>query len=343
MIFQRRYPQTSCVIASFNGERTIKQAVESVMAQGIWVECIVVIDGSRDNSAEICASLPCICIVLPENLGISKARNVGINAANSEWVTFLDDDCVLPADWFENLQRTMDEVDQSVIGIGGHVEPYEVRTLAQFLALVRKPLAPLPIKADSKLISRMKAYVFRYDFSWMQVSQAVSSLVGASMTLRRKRLIEIGGFEPSIRFGGDETNLASRIRQAFGPHALYYSPHIKVLHKFDPRVWDPLRRSYLYGYATGRDFAQGKGSFSPQPGAAVSTCLGLVLALSLGNFAALSSTLVFFALLQLGLQKVATGGRLRFRVMVYPLLFLEEISNNIGFLVGNLAHRKVVR
>lgn len=88
-------PFVSVIIPVFNRRVLLERALKSVLAQNFRdFECIVVDDGSDDESG----SLPCLCspgvrlIRLPERRGVSAARNIGVAAAHSPWVAFLDSD-----------------------------------------------------------------------------------------------------------------------------------------------------------------------------------------------------------------------------------------------------------
>ena len=91
-------PLVSVVLPVFNGERFVREAIESVLAQS-WsqVELIVVDDGSADGSAEIAKEYP-LSYLHQENSGVAAARNRGGEAARGELLSFLDqDDVWLPA------------------------------------------------------------------------------------------------------------------------------------------------------------------------------------------------------------------------------------------------------
>lgn len=83
---------------AYNGEKFIKQAIESVLAQTYqhW-ELIVVDDGSTDNTASIIKSYidPRIKLVHQENRGQAAALNHGLDLARGDYITTLDTD-----DWF---------------------------------------------------------------------------------------------------------------------------------------------------------------------------------------------------------------------------------------------------
>jgi GT2 family glycosyltransferase len=89
--------RVSAIIPVYNRERTIRRAIDSVLAQSYPpAEIIVVDDCSTDATPDILASYGSRIrhIRLARNSGPSAARNTGIRAAESGWVAFLDsDDC----------------------------------------------------------------------------------------------------------------------------------------------------------------------------------------------------------------------------------------------------------
>ncbi len=85
----------SVVIRVFNRQKTIRRAVDSVLNQSHKVEEIIVVDdNSTDHTGKILNEYRdrIIRIFLPENSGVSKARNEGVKYASSELISFLDSD-----------------------------------------------------------------------------------------------------------------------------------------------------------------------------------------------------------------------------------------------------------
>lgn len=84
----------SVVIPSYNRRHTLERALRSVFLQSSKVdEVILVDDGSTDASAELVAhKFPGVKILRQANLGVSAARNRGIEAAQFEWIALLDSD-----------------------------------------------------------------------------------------------------------------------------------------------------------------------------------------------------------------------------------------------------------
>jgi glycosyltransferase involved in cell wall biosynthesis len=74
----------SVVIACYNGERYLQEAIESALAQSHpQMEIIVVDDGSIDGSSEIAKRFP-VRYLRQENRGLTKSRNLGIAASRGQ-------------------------------------------------------------------------------------------------------------------------------------------------------------------------------------------------------------------------------------------------------------------
>src|SRR5262249_42629066 len=86
----------SIVIPAFNRERHIGRAIRSVIEQTVPADAIIVVDdGSTDRTAEVAASFgPSVRVITIDNnaTGPARPRNVGIEAARSSHVMFLDSD-----------------------------------------------------------------------------------------------------------------------------------------------------------------------------------------------------------------------------------------------------------
>ena len=89
-------PLVSVIIPTYNREKYIVDALESVLAQSYNnLEIIVVDDGSTDNTIKILKERykdSDIVFIYKENEGVSSARNVGIKAAIGDYIAFLDSD-----------------------------------------------------------------------------------------------------------------------------------------------------------------------------------------------------------------------------------------------------------
>lgn len=85
--------KVSVIITTHNRSSFIKRAVDSAKSSGKDVEVIVVDDASTDQTEEICSFLEGIKYIrIERNQRTAGARNVGLVASQSPFVTFLDDD-----------------------------------------------------------------------------------------------------------------------------------------------------------------------------------------------------------------------------------------------------------
>lgn len=89
-------PKVAVIIPVYNGEAHITEAIQSVLIQTFQDFTIsVVANGCTDKTIEIVQSFDDPRIVLrniPKKIGVSRARNMGINTSNSKYITFLDAD-----------------------------------------------------------------------------------------------------------------------------------------------------------------------------------------------------------------------------------------------------------
>jgi len=106
----------SIIMPVFKVSDYIESSIKSVMAQTYpHLECIIVDDGTPDDSIEKCEHLiadyqgPIKFIILhhEHNRGLSAARNTGTAAATGDYVFYLDSDDMLPADSIEKLLKPM--------------------------------------------------------------------------------------------------------------------------------------------------------------------------------------------------------------------------------------------
>jgi len=87
-------PLISCIVPVFNGERYLRDALESVFQQTYQLlEVLVVDDGSIDSTTAIVASYGNqVRYFKQPNAGAPAARNLGLKAARGEFIAFLDAD-----------------------------------------------------------------------------------------------------------------------------------------------------------------------------------------------------------------------------------------------------------
>lgn len=105
----------SVIVATYRREERLRQALESLTQQSYDAVEIVVVDDNADAEwnktvQAIVADFPQVVYVCnAQNKGSATSRNIGIQAATGEYVTFLDDDDVYLPQKIERQVRAMVE------------------------------------------------------------------------------------------------------------------------------------------------------------------------------------------------------------------------------------------
>ncbi|MDU8885474.1 glycosyltransferase [Yeosuana sp. MJ-SS3] len=114
-------PIISVVMATFNGERFISEAIQSILDQTFKdFEFIIVDDGSTDNTAQVIHSFKDHRIIYVKkeiNSGIADSLNAGIAKAKGKYIARMDDDDVSMPMRFEKQLRVL-ENDPNIIFCG---------------------------------------------------------------------------------------------------------------------------------------------------------------------------------------------------------------------------------
>lgn len=100
----------SIIVPVYNAEKTLERCVRSLLGQTYpHIEVILVNDGSRDGSLELCRRFAeedvRVCVVDQPNGGVSAARNAGLDAATGNFVMFCDSDDWVSPDWCRLLRQ----------------------------------------------------------------------------------------------------------------------------------------------------------------------------------------------------------------------------------------------
>ena len=174
-------PRVTVIVAAFNGERFLKETLESVFAQDFdSFEVVFVDDGSEDRTGEIAQAFP-VRYVRQENHGLPAARNVGLTLARGDLVAFLDDDDVLPPTKLSAQARYLDE------------HPETGCVLGRQEWIVEEGVEPPPMARDP-------------------IFGEVGGIQLVTAMIRRQVLEELGGFDPSYRYAEDR-DLFIRMRE----------------------------------------------------------------------------------------------------------------------------------
>ena len=104
----------SVIMPVYNSEKYLEEALVSIQEQSYKnLEVILVDDGSKDSSPEICDRFASIDtrfkVIHQSNSGPSAARNRGLDEATGDYVTFVDNDDLLHRDFVKELYSLCDD------------------------------------------------------------------------------------------------------------------------------------------------------------------------------------------------------------------------------------------
>jgi len=221
----QRQPRISIVIASYNGDRTLKACLESFQHLNYAdYEVILVDDGSIDTTRQIAFLMPFVRYLRHQtNQGLSAARNTGIAAATGEIIAFTDSDCRADEDWLYYLAAEFSTGEFT--GVGG----------PNFL-----PPEDSPVAAAVMVSPGGPAHVMRTD-------RQAEHIPGCNMAFYKWALVEMGGFDPVFRRAGDDVDLCWRLQEA--GYKIGFSPGAFVWHYRRSTVSEYLKQQHGYGEA----------------------------------------------------------------------------------------------
>lgn len=135
----------SVIIPVYNREMTIARCLKSLVSQNREdIQILVIDDGSQDASGQVVQEFalryPCIWYHHQQNSGVSCARNVGLDHAVGQYVTFVDSDDYVSPDYFSVLDQELAEHNCDMLvfrkeGFGASSSPDEANLFSRLKQL----------------------------------------------------------------------------------------------------------------------------------------------------------------------------------------------------------------
>ncbi len=215
-------PKISLVIPAYNEEKYIGDCLTHVIQNGggRFFEIIVIDNASTDKTSEIASGFPLVRVVQEPNKGLTKARQRGFLESKGDVIAMIDADTRMPKNWFSTLIREFSNNDKLACLSGPYVY-YDQSWFGQLLVKIYYFFA-IPL----------------YFFTGYMAT-------GGNFSIRRDVLEKMGGFDTSIAFYGEDTDIARRA-----------SKHGKVKFMLKFKMYTSARRLKGQGvFATGKVYA----------------------------------------------------------------------------------------
>lgn len=184
----------SVIVCAHNEAGYLGACLHSLLAQSRRPDEIIVVNNdSSDSTGEVAARIEGVRVIDEPRRGLVVARETGRRAATGDILVYVDADCRAPFQWLEKIERRLLQ-RPSLIALSAPYRFYDWHLGGR--ALIRTydvTVAPLT-QTLVKHILRMGTVFY-----------------GGNFAVRRSALEQIGGFDTSIEFHGEDTNVGRRL------------------------------------------------------------------------------------------------------------------------------------
>lgn len=176
----------SFVVPAYNEEASVESSLRAILNEikraGADAEVVLVNNASTDKTREVALSVEGVRVIDEEKKGLVHARNAGHMATSGELVANIDSDTRIPDGWLQTALEEFDR-DPSLVALSG---PYVYHDLSRLVGVLVK-LFYLP------------GYIFG------------PMIQGGNFIIRRDAWNRVGGYDTSIAFYGEDTDIARRL------------------------------------------------------------------------------------------------------------------------------------
>lgn len=171
----------SAVMAVYNGERYVEEAIDSILAQTYpYFELIVVDDGSTDLTRDILRRMsdPRLkTVLLPYNCGAAISLNIGVRQSTGDWIAIHDaDDRSLPGRF--QVQADYVRSRPELVAVGARISCFG-----------DAGVSPKLLKRRAEMLNRSESTLHRDRYS-------ICPLCHGTAFISREKFIQAGGYDP---------------------------------------------------------------------------------------------------------------------------------------------------
>ncbi len=223
----------SIVIVSYNTKDLLKECIESIYknSKDLSLEIIVVDNNSYDGSVEMISKnfKDVILVKNKENLGFSKANNIGVKKSSGKYVLFLNSDTLVKENTLRYMVKFMDEYKDAGAATCKLKMPNGKIDDASHRGFPTPWNSFVHFSGLSKIFPKTKIFG-GYNLSYLDFDKThkIDALAGAFMIVRRTAGEQVGWWDEDYFFYGEDIDFCFMLKQK--GWEIYYVPQVNILH-----------------------------------------------------------------------------------------------------------------
>ena len=238
--------KVSVIIVHYQVKDLLRNCILSIQKyfQGFDYEIIVVDNNSPNPEWKVLIDEfdKVNFIELKENLGFSKANNIGVKSAKSEYVYILNPDTEIEGNYFKEILDFADSQDKfGALGLRMH------DANGNFLPESKRSV-PALVNSFEKLFTKLnndsKTY-YRNDIAETDIAE-VEVMTGANLLMKKSVYEEVGGFDERYFMYGEDIDLCFTILRN-GYKNFYYGKYSILHYKGESTVRDKIYLERFFG------------------------------------------------------------------------------------------------
>ena len=176
------------IIPAYNEESCLGETLDTVIknTRGRLREIVVVDNASTDKTDDVARSRAGVRVVYEAQKGLTSARQGGFDATQGEWVAYIDADTLITPQWMDRAEKVIAE-QPDIVSLSGPRRYFGGSWWRIWILNAMWATAPVAYRITGYMI------------------------LGGNFIAKRSAIEKIGGFDRSIAFYGEDTDLARRL------------------------------------------------------------------------------------------------------------------------------------
>lgn len=216
--YDKKSKLLTIIVCTYDRNAFLKMSIEALAQQSCGPEAydVIIVDNfgepqNHQKIIEISQNISNITVMCERSPGLSHARNTGARAALTEWIGYIDDDCMVPFDFVRQAIHTIENFDFHCFG--GHISSWWYFDRPKWLA---EDFGSKPQLSDD-------ITAIHDSYAW-----------GGNMFFNKNALLSLGGFDENVGMKAHKIGYTAenrvQIKLRSAGYIVGYNPHLKVHH-----------------------------------------------------------------------------------------------------------------